>query len=243
VTFRATVAAEDASTLPTGNVTFSVDGYGVPSVPLTAGEASWTTSSLTPGTHIVEATYAGSSSFASSSSSSLKEMILPPQTGKPAAPSPTFTPAPGKYIGSVAVSIGDASPSATIYYTVGGSAPALYTGSIVLQAGYTTIEAYASAANYEPSAIVRASYSVIPYAPTPVFSPGAGSYAPGQAVAISDADPTATIRYTTDGSIPTTKSALYTRTLTLTGTETLRAIAIATGDAASPVAAATYTPE
>jgi len=236
------VAALKASTLPTGTVVFSVDGSAVPSVAVTNGEATWTTSSLTPGTHVVEAVYGGSASFASSSSS-LKEKILPPQTGLPSAPLPTFSPVPGKYTGSVVVTLGDTVPNAEIYYTVGSSAAALYTGPITVQAGYTTIEAFASATGYDPSAIVQGAYSVVPEAPTPFFSPGPGSYAPGQEVAISDANPTATIRYTTDGSTPTNKSALYTRTLSLTGTETIQAIAIASGDAASTVASATYTPE
>lgn len=242
VTFTATVAALDAATLPAGNVLFSVDGHAVPAIALMEGDATWTTSSLTPGTHVIEAFYEGGAGF-TSSSSVLKEKILPPETNLPSAASPTFSPVGGKYTGSVVVTLGDTIPNAQIFYAVGGSAPELYTGPFTVQAGYTSVEAFASATGYDPSSIVTAYYSVIPDAPTPVFSPGPGSYAPGQEVAISDSNPTATIRYTTDGSTPTNKSTLYTRTLSLTGTETIRAIAIATGDAASPVASATYTPE
>jgi len=242
VTFTATVAALDASTLPTGNVVFSVDGHAVPTVALYEGDATWTTSSLTPGTHVIEAYYQGGGGF-TSSSSVLKEKILPPETGMPSAPSPMYLPVAGKYTGSVTVTLSDSVPGAKIYYTVGGSAPALYMGPITIPAGYTTVDAFASAAGYDPSAVAQASYSVIAQAPTPVFTPGPGTYAPGQEVAISDANPAATIRYTTDGSTPTNKSHLYTRTLMLSGTETIRAIAIASGDAASPVSSATYTPK
>jgi Bacterial Ig-like domain (group 3)/Chitobiase/beta-hexosaminidase C-terminal domain len=243
ITFTATVAAADASSLPTGKVTFSVDGDAVPAVPLNDGEATWTTYSLSEGSHIIEAAYGGSSTFSSSTSNSVKEAIVPPPTGASVVAAPAFSPAAGKYAGSVMVTLKDTNPNATIYYTVGGSAPSLYTGPITIPAGYTTVEAFASASGSTPSAIVQASYSVISDAPTPVLSPASGSYAPGQEVAISDADPTATIRCTTDGTIPTTKSTLYTRTLVLTGTETIQAIAFATGDAKSEVATATYTPE
>jgi hypothetical protein len=77
----------------------------------------------------------------------------------------------------------------------------------------------------------------------PILTPGSETYAPGQTVTISDADPTATLRYTTDGTTPTTKSNFYSKPILLSGTETIQAIAIATGDAASSGASATYTPQ
>ena len=64
---------------------------------------------------------------------------------------------------------------------------------------------------------------------------------PGQLVTLTDADPTATLRYTTDGSTPTTHSNFYSHPFALTGSETINAIAIATGDATSAVLTSAYT--
>src|SRR4029077_14278681 len=50
----------------------------------------------------------------------------------------------------------------------------------------------------------------------------------------------AAIHYTTNGSVPTAASATYTAPITVTGTETIKAIALATGHLASNVSTATY---
>jgi hypothetical protein len=71
-----------------------------------------------------------------------------------------------------------------------------------------------------------------------VFSPPGGIYASAQNVTISDMG--ATIYYTTDGSTPTTSSAVYSAPIAVATTETIQAIAIASGHASSPVASAAY---
>ncbi len=76
---------------------------------------------------------------------------------------------------------------------------------------------------------------------TPVFTPGGGTYTTAQSVKITDATPGASIYYTTNGSTPTTASTKYTGPITVSVTETLKAIAIATGYTQSTVASATYT--
>ena len=58
---------------------------------------------------------------------------------------------------------------------------------------------------------------------------------------ISDATSGATIYYTTDGTTPTTSSAVYSGPITVSSTETLEAIAAVTGDTSSAVASAAYT--
>jgi len=75
----------------------------------------------------------------------------------------------------------------------------------------------------------------------PQFSPGAAKYSTEQVVTISDPTPGATIYYTTDGSTPSTSSTKYTTPITVSSTETINAIAVATGYVTSPVASATYT--
>jgi glucose/arabinose dehydrogenase len=77
---------------------------------------------------------------------------------------------------------------------------------------------------------------------TPTFSPGGGTYATAQNVTISTTTPDASIRYTTDGSTPTTTTGtVYTGPVTVSTTATLRAIAYKSGLTNSAVAAATYT--
>ena len=63
------------------------------------------------------------------------------------------------------------------------------------------------------------------YTPTPVFSIQAGFYPTAQTVSISCPDPTATIRYTIDGSDPTGTSPLYAGPISISTTKVLRAAA------------------
>ena len=82
----------------------------------------------------------------------------------------------------------------------------------------------------------------------PIFTPPGGSYSSAEAspvVSISTTtSPSATIYYTTNGSTPTTQSAVFSISspITVSATETLKAIAVVPGYAApSAVGAASYT--
>ena len=76
---------------------------------------------------------------------------------------------------------------------------------------------------------------------TPTFSLATGTYSGPQTVTISDVTSGSTIYYTTDGTTPTTASAQYSGSITVSSSETIEAIATAAGDAQSAVATATYT--
>ncbi|MGB8323787.1 MAG: malectin domain-containing carbohydrate-binding protein, partial [Candidatus Acidiferrum sp.] len=78
-------------------------------------------------------------------------------------------------------------------------------------------------------------------AATPTFSPPAGSYAGSRSVSISDASSGATIYYTTNNTIPTSSSTKYSGAITVAASETIQAIATATGLTQSAVASASYT--
>jgi N-acetylneuraminic acid mutarotase len=80
-----------------------------------------------------------------------------------------------------------------------------------------------------------------PIASSPVFALPAGTYPAGQQVTISDSTQGATIRYSTDGSVPTKDSMLYSAPISLNQTTTIKAIAFAPGYIDSPVSTATYT--
>lgn len=80
-------------------------------------------------------------------------------------------------------------------------------------------------------------------AATPTFSPGAGSYGPAQTVTISTTTPGATLLYTTNGSTPACPSTgtTYTAPITVAVSETVKAIACASGYTDSAVGSAAYT--
>ena len=63
----------------------------------------------------------------------------------------------------------------------------------------------------------------------PVASPAAGTYTSTQTVTLTTTTSGATIYYTTDGSTPTTSSAVYSSPLTVASTETINAIASLSG--------------
>ncbi|HKM84911.1 MAG TPA: chitobiase/beta-hexosaminidase C-terminal domain-containing protein [Terriglobales bacterium] len=83
--------------------------------------------------------------------------------------------------------------------------------------------------------------SAIPQTATPTFNPAAGTYTSAQSVTISDTTSGATIYYTTDGTTPTTDSPVYSSPIPVNSTETIEAIAAASGFSNSAVASATYT--
>jgi N-acetylneuraminic acid mutarotase len=90
---------------------------------------------------------------------------------------------------------------------------------------------------YQPAAT-----TTTPQAATPAFTLAIGTYATTQSVSITDSTPNPTIYYTTNGTTPTTSSTLYSGTaITVSSTETIEAIATASGYTQSTVASATYT--
>jgi RHS repeat-associated protein len=158
---------------------------------------------------------------------------------------PAFSPAAGSYAAPLNVTLSDITPGAAIYYTTSGAAPSAsstpYTAPIPIT-GATTIQAIAIANGYTASPVVSASYALsLPTAATPTFSPAAGSLLPNQTVTIADATAGATIFYTTDGSTPSASSPQYSGPISVTGTETISAIAVASGYTNSAVARAIYT--
>jgi hypothetical protein len=74
----------------------------------------------------------------------------------------------------------------------------------------------------------------------PSFSPAAGSYTTKQTVSLSSSTTGAKIHYTLDGSTPTASSKLYSTAISVASTQTISAIAIATGYTTSSVATAKY---
>jgi N-acetylneuraminic acid mutarotase len=165
-----------------------------------------------------------------------------PQAPQTAAPS--FSVVAGTYTSAQTVSISDTTPSATIIYTTNGTAPTtsstVYSGPITVSSS-ETLEAIATASGYSTSNVATAAYTIATLAATPTFSVTTGTYASAQTVTISDTTTGASIYYTADGTTPTTSSTQYTGAITVAATETIQAIAVASGYSTSAVASATYT--
>ena len=162
----------------------------------------------------------------------------------PTAATPVISPAAGTYTTVQSVTITDSTTGAAIYYTTDGTTPntssAKYTGAISVGAD-ETITAVAIATGYSLSSRASAQYTInLPTVLYPTFSPAGGVYAAAQTVTITDATPSSTIYYTTNGTAPTTSSTKYTAAVKVSASETLNAIAVASGLQNSGVASATY---
>ncbi|HXO36257.1 MAG TPA: chitobiase/beta-hexosaminidase C-terminal domain-containing protein, partial [Candidatus Acidoferrales bacterium] len=160
-----------------------------------------------------------------------------------AAATPVFSPAAGNILTTQAISISDATTGAAIHYTTNGSTPTssstLYSGPVTIAAN-TTFKAIAISTGFAQSAVATAAYTVTPTA-TPTFSPAAGTYTSAQSVQLSDASPTPTIYYTTNGTTPTHSSTKYTAAIPVSSTTTITAIASSPGLGDSPAVSATFT--
>ena len=90
----------------------------------------------------------------------------------------------------------------------------------------------------DPLTVGAVDYAAV--AATPTFSPSAGQYNSAQTVTINSTTPLAKIYYTTNGTTPTTNSTLYSGPISVSASETVKAIVIATGYLQSAVGSAVY---
>jgi hypothetical protein len=238
-TYTSAQSVTIGTTTPSATIYYTTNG----STPTTSS-AVYTGSITVSSTETIKAIAVASGSSTSAAGSATYTINLPAAT-------PTFSPAGGTYASAQSVTIGTTTPSATIYYTTNGSTPttssAVYTGSITVSST-ETIEAIAVASGSSTSAAGSATYTInLPTATltplptqTPIFSPVGGTYTSAQTVRVS-ASRGATIYYTTNGSTPTTASAVYNRQIAVSSTETINAVAVASGYSTSAVASASYT--
>ena len=161
------------------------------------------------------------------------------------AATPTFSPAAGTFTSTQSVTVSDTTAGATIYYTTNGATPTSsstkYTGAISVSVT-ETLEAVAVATGFTSSAVATAKYTITqPAAPAPTISTTAEL---NGAVVAKLSSPTAgaTIYYTLDGSAPGTSSAAYLAPFLVSSNETVNAIAIAPGYAASAVSRQVFSP-
>ena len=152
---------------------------------------------------------------------------------------------------------GSLTPTGSVILSGGGytsSAATLSAGSATfnLAPGSLSVGSYTFTASYTPDSSSSATYNsvtgtsptvivALPVTATPVFNVPAGSYSSTQTVTISDATSGATIYYTTNGTMPTASSPVYSGgVITVSSSETLEAIAALSGNSNSAVATAGY---
>ncbi len=209
----------------------------------TNGSTPTTSSTLYTGAFVVSSTETVEA-IAAASGDTISAVASATYTITPATAAPVFSLAAGTYTTAQADSITDSTAGASIYYTTDGSTPTTastpYKGTLTV-AKSETLKAVAVAPGDSLSAVASATYTIQPVVATPVFSPPPGTYSSSQSVTIGDATSGAVIYYTTNGTVPTTSSAKYTGPITVSATETIDAIAVATGYTESPLANGPYT--
>jgi hypothetical protein len=156
---------------------------------------------------------------------------------------PTLNPTPGTFAAPMTIAAALADAQAVLRYTLDGTTPSVASDvwpvdGVAIDRS-TTVRVRAFRAGWSASAVVGGTYTLRVAAVT--ADPKAGTYTGGRTVALATTTPTAVIRYTLDGSLPTAASALYTAPIELSGTTTLRAVASRDGWRDSPVLRAVYT--
>jgi hypothetical protein len=159
---------------------------------------------------------------------------------------PTFTPIGGTYSSPQNIALSSITTGATIRYTTDGSEPTststVYSSSIPVNSGTVTVKAKVFKSGMTDSDTATATYVIMDKVATPTFNPVGGTYSSSQTVAVSCTTSSATIRYTVDGSEPTSSSTAYANPIPVnSGTVSIKAKAFKSGMTDSDTASATYT--
>ena len=154
----------------------------------------------------------------------------------------SFSPPGGPVTNGTRVEITTSTPGAALYYTTNGTAPGtnslVYASPLLLQQS-STLKAIGVASGFLNSDLKSASYS-IPQTAFPVFTPPAGRVPFATPVSMACATPGAGIFYTTDGTLPSTSSLVYTSAIPITQDVQFISFAEAPGDAESFLITNTY---
>jgi len=227
ITVSATLTpASTLSSLPSGTITFSLDGVTQTTVPLGAGSPSTTTTTITAptsGTHLLTATYNGDTYYATSTSTAVSLTVTKTATTTVVVPS-TTTPASGSSLQVTATitptAYGSSLPTGTVTFTVDGATQGVQnvtsgtptTATItftVSNVGTHTLQAtYSGDNNYASSTATSVLYTVSKTATTLTLSPSTATPTAGTTLQVTanvypsatlTTLPTGTVTYTLDG--------------------------------------------
>lgn len=151
---------------------------------------------------------------------------------------PVITPSGGAFVGSTAVTI-SSSAAGTLRYTTDGTAPdassSLYTANqpFTLSAlGQIVVKALLIGTDTTQSSnVTTVVFHIITQPSAPTITPNGGQHVTSVAVTLTSNTPGASLRYTTDGSAPSSSATSYLGPFTLgttaqvTSTVTIRAAA------------------
>lgn len=164
---------------------------------------------------------------------------------------PVISPLGGTFSNTVSVAVTTTTTGATIRYTTDGTTPNassfIYINPLTFLSS-TTVKAFASKPGMNDSAIANASFlngndsstNVLSEVEAPTITPGSGTFSNSLAVSLTTA-PGATVRYTLDGTIPTSNSAAYSSPIPIASNAIIRAFAAKAGMKDSPNMSANYT--
>jgi hypothetical protein len=224
----------------------------------TTQTATATATGISPagsGAHLVEASYPGDSNYAASVSGTTSLSAQALSTTLTLTPNPTSS-----TVGQQVLLTATLTPFSSGGNSTNGESVTFHSGSTslgtgTLSSGVATLNTtalptgtdsltakFGGDANFNASTSTAVNFVVSATAPAaaPTFSVQTGTFASTQSVTITDATAGATIYYTTNGTTPTTSSTMYTVAISVPATETIEAIATATGYTNSAVAPADY---
>ncbi len=161
---------------------------------------------------------------------------------------PVFSLLGGTYYTGQTVAITSATAGAVIYYTTNGTIPTRTNGTQIANGGTVlvnrsmTVKAIAANGTTLDSGVSSVTYTL--KVTNPTLTPAAGNYFSTQTVTISTPTKWASIRYTTDGTIPTATMGTELAnggTVTVDQSMTVKAIAYRDGWTSSMAVSAAYT--
>jgi hypothetical protein len=240
-----TVSANASDNVGVVGVQFKLDGSNLGSEDTSAPYSiTWDSTGASNASHALTAVARDAATNSTTSST----ITVTVDNTLPTVATPSISPNGGSFSSAQSVTLSTVTSGATIRYTTDGTTPTSSSGTIYssafLVSSTATVKAIAYKNGNTDSSVASASFTItIPaVVADPSISPNGGSFSDTQSVTLSTVTSGASIRYTTDGTTPTSSSGtVYSSAFSISATTTVKAIAYKSGDIDSSVASATFT--